>query len=175
MKNGLECRRSSTDRFAGMDVDAGHDHEPGYDCNPVGDGRRIRRYFFGQFRILGDSRPLAFQRKPPKKPLALLKLLWPAANPAWTSARLSGRYGRTLMVCYRELGEEAEAPRVYRRCRDLPSVVMCVKPSAETEAVRNTLTRCAAPRSTRRPGWRLANVISSAQAARIEPVCRALR
>jgi len=45
---------------------------------------------------------------------------------------------RRLMICYRELGETAEALQVYRRCKDLLSVVLSVKPSAETEAVRAT-------------------------------------
>ena len=42
---------------------------------------------------------------------------------------------RRLMLCYRELGETAEALRVYRRCRDLLSVVLSIKPSAETESI----------------------------------------
>ncbi len=45
---------------------------------------------------------------------------------------------RRLMICYRELGETAEALRVYRRCRDLLSVVFSLTPSAETEAIRAT-------------------------------------
>ena len=45
---------------------------------------------------------------------------------------------RRLMICYRELGETAEALRVYRRCRDLLSVVFSITPSAETEAIRAT-------------------------------------
>jgi DNA-binding SARP family transcriptional activator len=45
---------------------------------------------------------------------------------------------RRLMVCYRELGETAEALRVYRRCRDLLSVVFSIQPSAATEAIRAT-------------------------------------
>ena len=45
---------------------------------------------------------------------------------------------RRLMICHRELGETAEALRVYRRCRDLLSVVFSIKPSAETEAIRAT-------------------------------------
>lgn len=263
----------------------------GYDQNPIGDACRIRLHFLGQFRILRDGQPLAFQRKPPKKPLALLKLLaasggagadrdtiaetlWPDAEgdaahrafdvtlhrlrkllgvpevvmlssallslhpgKCWTDVRefqalverieaavsaplehpyaecmalsrrllrvysghflehdgqhawadscrdrlrekfrravtglasclerqhawgqASNLYARALeldnlaeplyrrlMVCYRELGEDAEALRVYRRCRDLLSVVMGVKPSAETEAVRASLARCAVP------------------------------
>jgi len=46
---------------------------------------------------------------------------------------------RRLMLCYRELGETAEALRVFRRCRDLLSVVLSTSPSAETRAVHATL------------------------------------
>lgn len=46
---------------------------------------------------------------------------------------------RRLMLCYRELGETAEALRVFRRCRDLLSVVLSASPSAETRAVHATL------------------------------------
>jgi two-component SAPR family response regulator len=46
---------------------------------------------------------------------------------------------RRLMIAYRELGENAEALQVYRRCRDMLSIVLSVAPSAETEAVRATL------------------------------------
>jgi DNA-binding SARP family transcriptional activator len=46
---------------------------------------------------------------------------------------------RRLMIAYRELGENAEALKVYRRCRDMLSIVLSINPSAETEAVRATL------------------------------------
>jgi DNA-binding response OmpR family regulator len=46
---------------------------------------------------------------------------------------------RRLMIAYRELGENAEAVQVYRRCRDMLSIVLSIAPSAETEAVRATL------------------------------------
>jgi DNA-binding response OmpR family regulator len=46
---------------------------------------------------------------------------------------------RRLMIAYRELGETAEALKVYRRCRDMLSIVLSLSPSAETEAVRATL------------------------------------
>jgi two-component SAPR family response regulator len=42
---------------------------------------------------------------------------------------------RRLMVSYRELGETAEALKVYRRCRDMLSIVLGLSPSAETEAI----------------------------------------
>jgi hypothetical protein len=43
------------------------------------------------------------------------------------------------MIVYRELGETAEALQVYRRCRDMLSIVLSTSPSADTEAVRATL------------------------------------
>ncbi len=46
---------------------------------------------------------------------------------------------RRLMVSYRELGEMAEALKVYRRCRDMLSIVLGLSPSAETEAIRSSL------------------------------------
>jgi DNA-binding SARP family transcriptional activator len=49
---------------------------------------------------------------------------------------------RRLMLCHRELGETAEALRVFRRCRHLLSVVLGTGPSAQTRAVYATLTCC---------------------------------
>ena len=46
---------------------------------------------------------------------------------------------RRMMICYREHGEPAEALNVYRRCRDMLSIVLSVKPSPETESVYNSL------------------------------------
>ncbi len=46
---------------------------------------------------------------------------------------------RRLMICYRELGEPAEALVVYRRCREMLSIVLGVKPAPDTEAIRSTL------------------------------------
>jgi len=45
---------------------------------------------------------------------------------------------RRLMICYRELGEIAEALKTYRRCHELLSIVLCVRPSVETEAIRES-------------------------------------
>jgi two-component SAPR family response regulator len=56
---------------------------------------------------------------------------------------------RRLMVCYRELGEIAEALQVYRRCRDMLSIVLGAAPSAETEAVRSTLRETPAAEAAR--------------------------
>ncbi|HWP88236.1 MAG TPA: bacterial transcriptional activator domain-containing protein, partial [Burkholderiales bacterium] len=53
-------------------------------------------------------------------------------------------FHRNLMVCYRELGRNAEAIDVYRRCRQNLSVILGIAPSAETEAVYRSL-RTSAP------------------------------
>ena len=47
---------------------------------------------------------------------------------------------RRLMLCYRQLGRNAEALETYRRCREALSISLGLAPSAETEAVRRTLT-----------------------------------
>ncbi len=46
---------------------------------------------------------------------------------------------RRLMLTYQKLGQSAAALEVYRRCRHLLSVVLGVKPSAETEAIYRSL------------------------------------
>ena len=46
---------------------------------------------------------------------------------------------RRLMIVYREQGESAEAINIYRRCRDMLSVVLNTKPSEETETVRRAI------------------------------------
>ena len=46
---------------------------------------------------------------------------------------------RSLMLVLVGLGQPAEALRVYRRCRDMLSVVLGVKPTAETERVHEAL------------------------------------
>jgi DNA-binding SARP family transcriptional activator len=52
---------------------------------------------------------------------------------------LSEELYRRLMLTYRSLGQSAGALEVYRRCRHLLSVVLGVKPSAETEAIYRSL------------------------------------
>ena len=44
-----------------------------------------------------------------------------------------------LMVCHRELGKHAEALKVFRRCRELLSIVLSVQPGAQTQAVYQSL------------------------------------
>jgi len=46
---------------------------------------------------------------------------------------------RGLMICLLAVGDHAEALRVYRRCRELLSVVLGVQPTAETQAVYRRL------------------------------------
>jgi DNA-binding response OmpR family regulator len=46
---------------------------------------------------------------------------------------------RRLMIVYCEQGELAEAINIYRRCRDMLSVVLNTKPSTETEAIRRAI------------------------------------
>jgi LuxR family transcriptional regulator, maltose regulon positive regulatory protein len=43
------------------------------------------------------------------------------------------------MLTHRTLGQSAQSLEVYRRCRHLLSVVLGVKPSAETEAIYQSL------------------------------------
>lgn len=54
---------------------------------------------------------------------------------------LSEELYRSLMLCHRQRGERAAAIEVYRRCRQMLSVVLGVKPSAETEAAYMASTR----------------------------------
>ena len=46
---------------------------------------------------------------------------------------------RGLMICHRDMGDHAEALHVYRRCRELLSIVLGVQPTAETQAVYEAL------------------------------------
>lgn len=49
---------------------------------------------------------------------------------------LSEAFYQQLMVCYQKTGEHAEALRVYRRCRELLSIVLGIVPSPKTERLR---------------------------------------
>ena len=68
---------------------------------------------------------------------------WPQAIAVYSRAleldNLAEGLYRRLMICHRENGEPAEGLNVYRRCRDMLSIVLGVKPSPETEAIRSTL------------------------------------
>jgi pentatricopeptide repeat protein len=48
---------------------------------------------------------------------------------------------RRLMSCYARSGQLAEALRVYRRCRQMLSLVLGIAPSAETEALRRSIAQ----------------------------------
>lgn len=69
--------------------------------------------------------------------------LWEAAGQMYEHAieidSLAEILYRRLMVCMLNRGEFAEALRVYRRCCELLSIVLGVKPSFETEAIRQRL------------------------------------
>ena len=68
------------------------------------------------------------------------------ANAAWDKAQslyervleidnVAEEVYRRLMGCYARAGHPAEALRVYRRCRQMLSVVLGIAPSAETETL----------------------------------------
>ena len=46
---------------------------------------------------------------------------------------------RDLMHCLREQGESAEALKVYRRCKEMLSIVLAIQPSNETQVLAATL------------------------------------
>jgi DNA-binding SARP family transcriptional activator len=52
---------------------------------------------------------------------------------------LSEEMYRRLMECFLRQKKHAEAYAVYRRCRDMLSITLGVRPSAETEALRKTI------------------------------------
>jgi DNA-binding SARP family transcriptional activator len=70
---------------------------------------------------------------------------WPQAIALYARAleldNLTEGIYRRLMICYREQGEPAEALNVYRRCRDMLSIVLNVKPSPETDAIYGSLAQ----------------------------------
>jgi LuxR family transcriptional regulator, maltose regulon positive regulatory protein len=51
---------------------------------------------------------------------------------------------RGLMVCHRELGDHSEALQAYGRCRDLLTRQLGVPPSPKTQAIYESVRRCAA-------------------------------
>ena len=52
---------------------------------------------------------------------------------------LAEEFYQRLMVCYQQLGQEAEAVRVYQRCSAVLSAAMGIAPSARTEAIYKAL------------------------------------
>ena len=87
---------------------------------------RLRSRFHRLILVQGERLELASQ--------------WESACEMYTHAieidSLAEVLYRRLMTCLLHLGEFAEVVRVYRRCRDLLSIVLGVKPSLETEAIR---------------------------------------
>ena len=55
---------------------------------------------------------------------------------------------RRLMICHGKRGEHAEALNVYRRCREMLSIVLGVPPSNETERVHRTLLHSLGPKTS---------------------------
>lgn len=79
---------------------------------------------------------------------------WMEANGQWAqaavlyeralaSSNLSEEMYRRLMHCYSAQGRHAEAMDIYRRCKQLMSVVLNTQPSAETEAVYKQIRQTA--------------------------------
>jgi len=54
---------------------------------------------------------------------------------------LAEEFYQRLMVCYQRLGQQTEAMRVYKRCRDVLSAVLGIEPSSRTEAIYKSLLK----------------------------------
>ncbi len=54
---------------------------------------------------------------------------------------LAEEFYQRLMVCYQRLGQEAEAVKVYHRCRAVFSATLGIAPSARTEAIYKALIK----------------------------------
>jgi LuxR family maltose regulon positive regulatory protein len=52
---------------------------------------------------------------------------------------LAEEFYQHLMVCYQHLGQQAEAMRVYKRCRNVLSTVFGIEPSSRTETIYKSL------------------------------------
>ena len=53
---------------------------------------------------------------------------------------LAEEFYQHLMICHQQLGQHAEAFKVYRRCRDTLSAVLGIDPSPRTETIHKNLT-----------------------------------
>ena len=58
---------------------------------------------------------------------------------------------RELMICYRQLGRNADAIQVYRRCRKLFSLKLGIEPSAQTKTIYEAIAGFHGSQGTRRP------------------------
>ncbi|WP_171016003.1 BTAD domain-containing putative transcriptional regulator [Ramlibacter sp. 2FC] len=56
---------------------------------------------------------------------------------------LAESFYQRLMFCHHQRGEHAESVRVYRRCRELLSIVLGISPSAATEEIRRACVQSA--------------------------------
>ncbi len=87
---------------------------------------RLRNRFHRLVRVLGERLELEQQ--------------WEAAAEVYERGleidNLSEAFYQRLMACNQQMGEHAEALCVYRRCRELLSIVLGVAPSARTEKLR---------------------------------------
>ena len=52
---------------------------------------------------------------------------------------LAEEFYQNLMICYRQLGQNAKAIEVYKRCRKMLSAILEIEPSPKTEAIYVTL------------------------------------
>jgi LuxR family transcriptional regulator, maltose regulon positive regulatory protein len=68
---------------------------------------------------------------------------WQAASRLYQRAlevdNLSEIFYRRLMICHRELKQPAEALIIYRRCREILSIVLGIAPGAETQRLYESL------------------------------------
>jgi ATP/maltotriose-dependent transcriptional regulator MalT/DNA-binding SARP family transcriptional activator len=73
--------------------------------------------------------------------------LWEQAADTYRKATelepLAEEFYRRVMLCRKEQGRFAEAMDIYRRCRDLLSIVLGVAPSAETQALFRSIQAAA--------------------------------
>ena len=53
---------------------------------------------------------------------------------------LAEEFYQRLMVCYQHLGQQAEAVKLYKRCRDVLSAVLGIGPSSKTTAIYKRIT-----------------------------------
>jgi DNA-binding SARP family transcriptional activator len=53
--------------------------------------------------------------------------------------QLAEEFYQNLMICYKQLGQNAKAIEVYKRCRKMLTSVLGIEPSPKTEAIHKTL------------------------------------
>ncbi|GAN33774.1 MAG: hypothetical protein DYG83_17690 [Candidatus Brocadia sp. AMX2] len=60
---------------------------------------------------------------------------WKYSRKGLAVDNLAEEFYQHLMVCYQRLGQEAEAVKLYRRCRSVLLSALGVKPSSRTEEI----------------------------------------